>query len=353
MQECLKKKRRYKNKWGGTMAKLFLVGDFESDNGPGTANKQILQSLTNAHCVRLSKAKSKEGRVREVLFNSIFADAIVICSKSQLNYMVVKVAKKLHKKIFYVMHGCSSFEKKINDPLINDDEINKLKSYEKFIVENTDKTICVSKYFMDFMKHRMPKCETKFDYIFNCVDIKKILHNRIENISRREQIVSIGGGLKEKNILTIAEASLDFNKKIPVKVIGADDVDSARIKSLPNTEWLGLISHEDVFQVLSESRIYVQNSTFETFGLAAIEALYCGCDLLISDRMGCKDLFSNLTEYDVIKNVKDKDEISQKLQYLYNHGNNQRLMNGFKKEYVSHEWQLERFNEIFKEFGIK
>lgn len=333
--------------------RLFLIGDFQSDNGPGMANKQILQSLNKGHIIRYSKAKSKPGRIIEAIEKIILSDAVVICSKSQINYLVINIAKRLNKKIFYVMHGCSSFEAVLNNPAITGQEIESLKDYEKFVISNTDKTICVSKFFMNFMRNRMPEYKKKFDYIYNCIDIKKISSQITPVMDRKDQIVSIGGGMKRKNILTIIKAAQQLKLSLPVLVIGADGPDSFEIKNQDNTEWEGQLSHSDVLHLLAESKIYVQNSTFETFGLAAIEALYSGCDLLISSHMGCKDLFDTLTDNDVINDVNNQEEIRQKLQYLSEHSNNERLLEGFRKEFVSHDWQLEKFNQIFEESNAR
>lgn len=330
-------------------SKIFLLGDFQSDNGPGMANKQILSSLSRGYTVCYSKARSKIGRTIEVLKKIVASDIIVICSKSQINYLVIRLAKLFHKKSYYIMHGCSSFEAKLNNPNISKRKLQSLMDYERLIVVNTDKTICVSEFFMNFMKRRMPEYKDKFAYIYNCIDMKRIKTQACPHDVRLSQIASIGGGMKHKNILTISEAAQKLKPVLPVVVIGADGEDSVAIKAQSNTEWNGLMTHSDVIKVLSKSEIYVQNSTFETFGLAAIEALYSGCDLLISDHMGCKNLFSTLTDYDVINDVNDIDEISKKLEYLRQNSNNERLMKGFRKECVSHQWQLEKLTQIFGE----
>lgn len=333
--------------------KLFLIGDFQSDNGPGTANKQILKTLSKGHIIRYSREESKTGRVIEALGKIAVSDAVVICSKSQINYLVIKVARRLKKKVFYIMHGCSSVEAKINGPNLSDRAFQSLHDYENYIVENSDKVICVSKYFMHFMMDRMPDYRDKFDYIYNCIDIKKIMSQVVTSADRKDQIFSIGGGMKQKNILTIARTAQQLQPAMCVVVVGDEGPDGSEIKKQDNVNWIGLVPHKDVLHLMSESKIYVQNSTFETFGLAAIEALYCGCDLLISDHMGCKDLFGTATDMDFIHNVKDEIEIKEKLQYLRTHGNNKRLRDGLKTECISHEWQLNQFNKIFTECNVR
>jgi hypothetical protein len=57
-------------------------------------------------------------------------------------------------------------------------------------------------------------------------------------------------------------------------------------------------------------------------------------------------LFDNLTEEDVIYDVFNRGEVSEKIKYLLKNPNNKRLMNGFKKEFITTEWQSGRWQEI-------
>ncbi len=330
--------------------KLFLLGDFYSDNGPGNANKQIMQALLLKYEIIYSKSSNKLGRIWE-MFNGIRkSDIVIICSKSQLNYFGVKFAKLGRKKIIYVMHGYSSYESKIENPQMEESAYRKLCEYEKFIFENVDKIVCVSKKFMNYMKKEFSVYSHKFDYIYNIIDMKKIEQQSEKFQEKRErQIISIGGGLKRKNINAIAEATDEFKEAVQLCVIGKNASDGEKIKEHSNVIWYEHLEYGEVIRKLNQSMLYVQNSMFETFGLAVIEALYSGCSLLISAEVGCLDLFDNITDNDIITDTNNIDEISRKIEFLLHNPNNSRLRMNFNVEKVSKDYQIISWNRIIEE----
>jgi glycosyltransferase involved in cell wall biosynthesis len=60
----------------------------------------------------------------------------------------------------------------------------------------------------------------------------------------------------------------------------------------------------------------VQNSSFETFGLAVCEALSAGSELLIAKNVGAISVIDNLTEKNIINSPDDIDEIAKKISYF-------------------------------------
>ena len=83
--------------------------------------------------------------------------------------------------------------------------------------------------------------------------------------------------------------------------------------------------------------MFVQNSSFETFGLAPVEALACGCPILCSKEVGALELIDNMQSEDIIENYEDPDEIAGKIRYNLEHPNAGRLVAGLKQE--SHSWK--------------
>lgn len=328
--------------------RIFLLGDFESDNGPGNANKKIRDSLLLKYEIKYSKEKGRVRRIYEMYKGIAHSDILLICSASQINYLAVRVAKKQGKKILYLMHGYSSYEKKLENPELTDNELKKTYDYEEFIFTNSDRIICVSKRFMDYMKTQISKYADKFEYIFNTIDvegIEKIYKNNPDE-ERKNQILSVGGGKRQKNILTLAKVLAENDKKTKFIVVGKSLQDGERIKAFDNVMWYEHLKHEELYRVMAETTLYIQNSIFETFGLAVVEALYAGCSVLVSNAVGCLDLFENLTDQDVIYDTYDKKEIQEKVDYLLLNPNNQRLMKGLKKECLSKEWQANRWHDI-------
>lgn len=329
---------------------IFLLGDLESDNGPGNANKQIRDLLAEKYKVSYSFASGKFSRILEMRKGIRNADLLLICSRSKINYSAIRYAKKCKKKIIYLMHGYASYEEEIENPTIGESKLEQIRSYETFVFDAADQIVCVSKKCRDFMRKQLPQYENKLDYIYNVVDIEKIKKSCKENGFQRQKnkILSVGGGLKRKNNLIIAKSIERSRSNLEYVVVGKELEDGEKIKRFGFVTWIEKLPNEELIQVMNQSSLYIQNSSFETFGLAVIEALSAGCSLLISNEVGCKDLFETIRDTDIIFDITNEEEIFVKIEYLLREPNNQRMVNGFRKNWVSKEYQRQRWDEIIK-----
>ena len=62
-----------------------------------------------------------------------------------------------------------------------------------------------------------------------------------------------------------------------------------------------------------------------------MEALICGCNLLISQNVGAKAIINGLEANDLINDVDNIKEISNKIMHNLFNSNNNRLINSIKK----------------------
>lgn len=248
------------------------------------------------------------------------------------------------------MHGYASYEEEIENPTIGESKLEQIRSYETFVFDAADQIVCVSKKCRDFMRKQLPQYENKLDYIYNVVDIEKIKKSCKENGFQRQKnkILSVGGGLKRKNNLIIAKSIERSRSNLEYVVVGKELEDGEKIKRFGFVTWIEKLPNEELIQVMNQSSLYIQNSSFETFGLAVIEALSAGCSLLISNEVGCKDLFETIRDTDIIFDITNEEEIFVKIEYLLREPNNQRMVNGFRKNWVSKEYQRLRWDEIIK-----
>lgn len=337
------------------MSRIFFVGDFKSENGPAIANKATRKGLENENGILYSDAISKVGRIIELIIKTLLCKYIVFCSSSQLNVYAIKFSKLLNKKIFYIMHGYESYEYKMNNNNIEDDKYRSIKKYEKFIFENSDKIFCVSKTFMDFMIENESKYKYKFDYNFNGVNLDEL--KKLNNKSTEKniyQIVSIGGGMKRKNNIAVCKAISIINERYNLNlkyiVIGAEGTDKDEICKYDFVEYYEKLTHTAVIEIMNKSKIYIQNSYFETFGISILEALYSGCDCLVSQYVGSKDLLNNIEENDIIFNPDDYNEIAIKILNIFKIQNNKKLIENFREDIVlplnSSNQLLKKINQI-------
>lgn len=328
--------------------KLALLGDFHSDNGMGIANRGIKRDLETLYDVSCSKETGLFKRLRELCILVLRCDVLVICSATLVNYPAVWLAARLQKKKYvYILHGLKTFETCFEHPPAGDLWTNAFRRYERYILAHAGRIVCVSGLFRDWLRERFPFCAGKIDFVYNTVDTEKceaVLRNSPGRVPGT--VLSSGGGKKQKNIRTVAAAMEESGSGFMLHVAGGEFSQGNEIRSHGNVVWHGEMPHDDFLALLASSSLYVQNSIFETFGLAVVEALFCGCSILVSENTGCLPLFRSLRDEDIIRDVYDKEEISRKIRHLMAHPNNARLREGFSADLISGEYRAKRLKEI-------
>ncbi len=314
--------------------RIFLAGDHYSGTGPANVTKYYIKTLPEG--TLFQKRKGKLARVPEILINTIRSDVVVYSGYSKQNILGLKAAKLLKKPSAYIMHGCVEYENGIN--LEPDEEMNRI---ERETLELADLVIAVSKSFCGWLKEYYPMYENKIDYVFNGIDTDLVHNAKKRPDTKRHMIFSIGGGMPRKKIVHICEAVKklreEYDSELYLCIIGDKGADSDKIASYDFVKNRGIVSFEEGVKLFSEAALFVQNSCFETFGLAPIEALVCGCPILCSKEVGALDLIRDLREEDVIEKYDDPDEIASKIRYLLENSNAKRLIADL--EWESNSWK--------------
>ncbi|MCR4591257.1 MAG: glycosyltransferase family 4 protein [Lachnospiraceae bacterium] len=327
--------------------KLALLGKFHTENGMGLANIEIKKELEAFYEVSYSKETRLLRRLWELCGLVLCCDVLVICTSAFVNYPAVWLAELQKKRYVYLMHGLVSYENCIDYPPNGVLLTGAVRRYERFILKHAGRVICVSELLMNWIGERFPFCLKKLDFVYNTVDIE-----RCESIRRNspgrvpDTVLSAGGGRRQKNILTVASALEDSKSGYILHVAGREFSEAGEIRSHRNVVWHGNIPHDDFLALMAASSLYVQNSTYETFGIAVVEALFCGCSILVSENTGCLPLFGSIRDEDIIRDVHDKEEISRKIRHLMTHPNNARLREGFSADLVSAEYRSKKLKEI-------
>lgn len=324
--------------------KNLIVGDFTSNTGPAVVNKSIKHVMGNAN--EYSTATKKWSRLLELIVKIPYANAVIFSGISLAVPIGIKLCKLWKKPCLYIMHGYLQQEDSING--ITNVKFNQC---EQYILKHIDEIICVSEHFSKYLKQEFPNYAEKITYINNGIDWETFNFMPNESINHMQfKIVSMGGGMKRKNNLAICKA-IDLLQQrgfteIKYIVIGNDLTDKAEITQYPFVEYIDNLPHEKGLELLSTADLYIQNSYFETFGLAIVEALMKGCDLLISKNVGALSVINNCVETDIINNVDDTQEIADKIWFNLNHHNNKRLIESINKEKTSWESSCTRLTEI-------
>lgn len=320
--------------------KIFFVGDFKTNTGPGVANKMLMKGLKDNKNIIYSESEKKIHRVFEMFYKIAISNCVCFCSPSKANLVGILFSKLFRKKSFYIMHGYLTYEEKINNINIDSKSLQKINKFEKSIFKNVDKIFCVSKKFMEFMKKAEPNYKDKFDYNYNGLDLDEI-QNAVKKyglVKKHSQIVSIGGGMPRKNNLTVCKAIAKLNREnnmgLKFIVVGLPYSDKDKICSFDFVTYYDTLPHEKVIEIMASSYLYIQNSSFETFGLAVIEGLVSNCNLLVSEKVGATGIIDTIRDDDIIYNTFDEIEIAAKIAKVMENSNFERLKKGINEDEV-------------------
>ena len=326
--------------------KIFFIGDFCSNNGPASVNKALRKIMPDNTLYSIETKQYK--RIIELFMKIRQADLVLFSGLSKINIIGFKITKLLRKKSAYLMHGSHFIESKLNQ---NPDQ--NLIRIEKKVLELAPTIICVSENFMNCIKENYPQYESKITYANNGIDWDMVDLSKYNNIKREENmLLSVGGGVPLKKIEVICKAIDHLNVKkgynLKLTVIGASGFDTNKIKSYPFVTYIEKIDKKEMAHYYKMASLYIQNSEFETFGLATVEALVCGCNLLVSQNVGAISIMKDLKSTDMIIDTSDVEEISIKIAYNLLNDNNKRLIGSIEKDKTSIEASYEKIVSILE-----
>ncbi len=327
--------------------KVFLVGDYRTGTGPANVTLQYKNRIEN---VSVQKMRSKAGRMAELLIKIPFCDVVLLSGHSKQNLYAIDLAHFFHKKAAFLMHGCVEHENAING--VPDDGMS---AVERETLKKADAIYAVSGQFANWLGEKYPGYRSKISAVPNGVELKKDLP-RAEKIPHR--ILSIGGGMPRKQIRYIAQAVMKLREDpgfedTELIVIGDQGADTDAINAFPCVTNLGLVPYEKAMELLAGSALFVQNSCFETFGLAPVEALERGASVLLSTKIGALEILHDVQEQDLIRDEKDPEEIAEKIKNLLQQGNRDRLYTSIDTESASWDKRcsllMKKLQELTKE----
>lgn len=320
--------------------RVFYSGELNISAGPANVNKLLRKELNRLDKSeignkKISYIKSKNIVLKqlEVIWKTLTSQVIVYSGTLHVNIISTKIAKLLHKKNIYIMHGCVEFESQYNgEPNPKGLQI------EQEQMECADIICGVSKVFMNWIKENYPQYSQKTYYLTNGIDWDILdEYKKLVQREKKEQIVVMGGDRKTKMNLQVCQAVQEYNNEhhadIKVLIFGKNDPNNEYnrcIRNIPCAKIMGNQSHDIVLRELSVSKLYVQNSIFEPFGLAVIEALMCGCNLVISSNVGAKSIFDIDNQF-IINDCSSVTLVKNAIEHGLDENNNVQILQSIDK----------------------
>lgn len=101
-----------------------------------------------------------------------------------------------------------------------------------------------------------------------------------------------------KNVLRLIQAANKYKFKLILAGNPGKEEDLNRLKkeigNNPNIQILGFISEEKKIELYSKAKVFALPSICEGVGIVAVDAAYCGCDIVITNDGGPKEYYDNL-----------------------------------------------------------
>ncbi len=154
------------------------------------------------------------------------------------------------------------------------------------IFEKTDKVICVSKYEMSLIENDFHVPLSKLVHIPNGLNMKEFRNvKELRNDSRT--ILYVGRLDSYKGVQYIIE-TLSLLEDYRLEVIGTGNYEKElhkladKLKVNDRIDWLKDISRGELLSHFKSADVFVNLSTFESYGITVAEALACGTPCIVA-----------------------------------------------------------------------
>lgn len=319
--------------------RILLAGVYQQDNGPSNVNKEIIRNKTDAFLYIRSSNRCL--KFAEGLIKLLETQVLVVSGTSRIGRFLAKAGKALGKKVLFIMHGCASYEVELEGITIPESWL----KWERELLEAADFLLPISRKYSLWVQRQYPQYAKKVRYW--CLGVNR--YSLYQSEKRDAATVAVAGGdRKIKNNIFVSNAIERLGGKVKLRVYGS--ASSAPLCENKHTEWMGELPHEDFITQLKSTGIFVVNSTIESFNISVMEALSCGCSILVSDQVGAAGLLE-LQETDIIYDTENEEEISRKILFLIDNPNNQRICAAVNWEEISWHRAVQRLEEICAEIA--
>ena len=295
--------------------KIFLVGDYKKNAGPCNVNKSLIYN-SDKDMIYI-KNESRLLKLLEIIYKGYSSDIIVV--SGLFSNKIINLLKIFHKPLVYIMHGYAKYENEINN--LNADE--SLLNAEQKIFEYSDRILCVSENYSEWVKEKLPEFSYKISFLNNGVNIEvRAKKDKIKN-----SIAVSGGNRSIKNNVYVCEAIKKLNEEnfdCSLNVFGKIKNNNDNFEAYPFVKLMGQMDKEEYYDELDKISLFVLNSDIESFGLVVADAINCNCSLLVSSKVGAISIL-NLTEDEIIYDNHDIDDIAEKIKALLENSNSERL----------------------------
>lgn len=206
------------------------------------------------------------------------------------------------------------------------------KYYYKFIVKNcankSKKLLTVSQFAKNELLEWLECSHDKVIVTYNGIDESFKKENNEKKLSDirkkyklpREFILYIGNQKPHKNVVTLVKAlSLIEDKNIPLIINGklSEECEKAakELKIEDRIRSIGFVDDVDLPAIYSLAKVFVFPSLYEGFGLPPLEAMACGCPVIVSNAASLPEVVKDGA---IVFETLDEKDLSEKINSVIN-----------------------------------
>lgn len=343
------------------MKKILIIGPkidnpTKSLTGPERVFENITKNITSSMVV--VSYRQLFCIIKYILLNRV--STVHIFGFTRVNVMALVLAKIMQKKVFYTMNGLVSRES-----IFFKGKYNRFHYLiEKILITRANKIICVSTGLKKMVTEDYVINEAKIQVIPNGVDDlfleeknEEILNSQLgfKNNDNKKIIFTASGTARYKGISPLVKVISEIERDDFIFVIagpkGNAHEDIVGLIDNKKIYYVGNLNQKELINTYYNSYVYIQNSFYETFGLAPLEAMAVGTPIIVSENVQ----MSYLLEGSELKKfiVKDEEELKEKIIFLLDNPDvSIKLKDEAKKIAVNNTWDNVRsqYEELWSIF---
>jgi len=349
---------------------LLCTGIFPPDiGGPATYSKLLKDELPKrgfeVNVLSFGEVRKFPKIIRHIVYffkvlkRGSGVDVVYAQDPVSVGLPSVLAAKILNKKFIIRVAGDFAWEQGVQrfgvKETIDDFQnkkyglfVNFFKKIQKFVVDKADTVITPSIYFKNLVSGW-------------CMDPKKVItiYNGIKlidrsiNTKKENMIVTAGRLVSWKGFDVLIELMKDL-PEWSLSIVG-DGPDHDKLRSLIEENGLsgrvflkGSISREDLMDLLLRSKLFILNTSFESFSFQVVEAMFAGIPVITTNIGNLKEIIENNKE-GILVEPNNKTQILNAIQKINSDENFRReiVVNAKKKsEFFSIEYTVENLINV-------
>ena len=170
-------------------------------------------------------------------------------------------------------------------------------------INKSNTVFTVSKFSADRIREKLKLKKTPLVITYNAVPTWFTQNIQKKSVQKNDNLLFVGNIKKHKGLHTLLEAfKILQNKGFMNKLLIVGNSKNFRtqdssikneIAEIPNIEFTGKISDEKLQELYASSKLLIQPSLYEGFGMPPMEALACGTNVVISDIPVFKEIYKD------------------------------------------------------------